>query len=106
MPPNSRETFLTVPAHWDMSSLPTAVEPVNESLRTIGLLVSSPPTATAFSVGRTLNTPGGMPASSARAANASAESGVSGAGLITTVQPAAMAGAHLRVIMALGKFQG
>jgi hypothetical protein len=28
------------------------------------------------------------------------------AGLITTGQPAARAGAHLRVIIALGKFQG
>ena len=47
-----------------------------------------------------------MPPSSASTASASAESGVSDGGLITKVQPAASAGAHLRVIMALGKFQG
>ena len=47
-----------------------------------------------------------MPACFASSARASAESGVSGAGLITIVQPAASAGAHLRVIMAFGKFHG
>ena len=54
----------------------------------------------------TLNTPAGMPARSASSASASAESGVSEAGLHTTVQPTASAGATLRVIMADGKFQG
>lgn len=37
-------------------------------------------------------------------ASASAEKGVSSAGLTTTVQPAARAAPTLRVIMALGKF--
>ena len=37
---------------------------------------------------------------------ASAVSGVSAAGLSTTVQPAARAGAILRVAMAAGKFHG
>ena len=74
LPPSSRDTFFTVSALARMSSLPTSVEPVKESLRTRGLPVSSRP----------------MPS----------------AGLITTVQPAANAGATLRVIMALGKFQG
>ena len=37
---------------------------------------------------------------------ASAQSGVSSAGLMTIVQPAASAGATLRVIMAIGKFHG
>ena len=54
----------------------------------------------------TENTPGGMPARPANSAKASAESGVSVAGLQTKVQPAASAGPALRVIMALGKFQG
>ena len=52
------------------------------------------------------NTPAGMPARIASSAAASAVSGVSSAGLITTVQPAASAGATLRVIMASGKFHG
>ncbi len=39
-------------------------------------------------------------------ARASAEKGVSGGGLMTTVHPAARAGPSLRVIMAEGKFHG
>ncbi len=52
--------------------------------------------------------PAGMPArwaSSARA-RAKADKGVLVAGLHTTVQPAARAGAIFRVSIALGKFQG
>ena len=47
-----------------------------------------------------------MPASSASTAIASAESGVWYAGFRTIVQPAARAGAALRVIIADGKFHG
>lgn len=39
-------------------------------------------------------------------ANANAEKGVSGEGLMTAVQPAASAAPNLRVIIAEGKFQG
>ena len=53
-----------------------------------------------------LRTPGGTPASSARCTSASEVSGVSSAGLATTVQPAASAGAILRAIIAAGKFHG
>jgi hypothetical protein len=53
-----------------------------------------------------LSTPGGRPARAASAASASAVSGASSLGLQTTVQPAASAGATLRVIMEKGKFQG
>ena len=52
------------------------------------------------------STPGGTPASSASLTNASEVSGVSSAGLQTTVQPAASAGAILRAIIAAGKFHG
>src|SRR5207302_8470418 len=31
LPPSSRESFLTVPAHWAMRILPISVEPVNRS---------------------------------------------------------------------------
>ena len=51
-------------------------------------------------------TPFGMPARTASSASAKADSGVCSAGLMTIVQPAAMAGAILRVIIAFGKFQG
>ena len=43
LPPSSIDVRFTVPAHCSMSSLPTAVEPVNVSLRTIGLPVISAP---------------------------------------------------------------
>src|SRR4030095_16191407 len=52
------------------------------------------------------STPAGTPASSASLTNASEVSGVSSAGLHTTVQPAANAGAILRAIIAAGKFHG
>jgi hypothetical protein len=91
-----------------ISSLPVAVEPVKDSLRTCGWASSASPTSAACSrgVGSTEITPPGSPARSASAASARADSGVSSAGLSTTVQPAARAGAHLRVTIALGKFQG
>ena len=54
----------------------------------------------------TLTTPSGTPASVSSRAIARAVSGVSAAGLSTTVQPAASAGAILRVAMAAGKFHG
>ena len=105
LPPSSSDTFLTVPAHAFISTLPISVEPVKVSLRTMGLEVSSSPTSRAEPV-TTLNTPLGMPARSASSASARAENGVALAGFATTVQPAASAGAHLRVIIAMGKFQG
>src|SRR5581483_1263316 len=78
------------------------------SLRTSGLEVSSPPTsgAPAASVVTIVSTPSGSPASSASTASASADSGVCSAGFSTIVQPAASAGAALRVTIADGKFQG
>ena len=88
-----------------MSFLPISVDPVNVSLRTVGLLVISPPMAAAEPV-TTLKTPGGMPARRARSASASAENGVCVAGFSTMVQPAASAGPALRVIIAAGKFHG
>ncbi len=53
-----------------------------------------------------LSTPAGSPARWPSSATASADSGVSAAGLTTTGQPAASAGPTLRVIMAIGKFHG
>ena len=94
-----------VAAHWASSNLPTGVEPVKDSLRTTGLLVSSPPISPELPT-TTLSTPAGIPARSASSARARAESGVSLAGLITMLQPAARAGAAFRVIIAFGKFQG
>ncbi len=106
LPPSSSDTFFTVSADWRIRILPTSVEPVKDSLRTIGLAVSSPPMATGSDPVTMLNTPAGTPARSASSASARADSGVSSAGLTTMVQPAARAGPTLRVIIALGKFQG
>ena len=50
--------------------------------------------------------PAGSPASWRSSPIRSAVSGVSAGGLITTVLPAARAGASLRVIIAAGKFHG
>ncbi len=87
---------------------PTSVEPVNDRWRTASLSHSALPTSTecAPSAVTTLSTPAGMPARCASSASASADSGVCSAGLMTTGQPAASAGATLRVIIAIGKFHG
>ena len=99
------DSFLSVGAHCAISTRPTSVEPVKLSLRTCELDVSSAPISRALPV-MTLNTPGGTPARAASSAIASADSGVWPAGLTMKVQPAASAGAALRVIMAAGKFHG
>ena len=78
---------------------------MNDSLRTVGLAHISAPIAAGSPV-TTLSTPGGKPARWASSASANADSGVASAGLITTVQPAASAGATLRVIIDDGKFHG
>src|SRR5205814_433780 len=61
LPPSSSDSFFTVPAHCAMSFLPTAVEPVKVTLRTLVLEVISPPIAAASPV-TTLSTPAGTPA--------------------------------------------
>jgi hypothetical protein len=54
----------------------------------------------------TPSTPAGRPASARIPPSASIDSGVCWAGLITIVQPAAIAGPSLRVPIAIGKFHG
>ena len=63
-------------------------------------------TAPDVEVVTTLTTPSGSPASSSSLTKYSVVSGVSAAGLTTTVQPAARAGAIFRVAIASGKFHG
>ena len=53
-----------------------------------------------------LQTPAGKPASMSNSPIITVDVGVISDGLMTTGQPAASAGAHLRVIIATGKFQG
>src|SRR5947208_8012502 len=105
LPPNSSETFFTVPAHCSIKSLPISVEPVKVSLRTVGFEVISPPISVAPPVTQE-KTPFGTPARSASSHSASAENGVAVAGFSTIVQPAASEGPALRVIIAAGKFHG
>ena len=72
LPPSSMLAFFTVGAICASSLAPTSVLPVKLSLRTTGLLVSSPPMGPLGPV-MTLHTPGGIPARSASTAMASAE---------------------------------
>src|SRR6185437_16331072 len=100
--------FFSVSAEPRANSLPTAVEPVNVTLRTRGSASHAAAVPAAFprEAVTTLTVPAGSPASSASRASASAVSGVSSAGFATTVQPAASAGATFRASMAKGKFHG
>src|SRR5687767_5019120 len=89
-----------------MSSLPTSVEPVKAILRTLGCRKNSSARGLERLPTTTLNTPAGKPASCTISASASAVNGVAEAGLSTTGQPAASAGAILRVTIVDGQFHG
>ena len=84
---------------------PTSVDPVKQTLRTASWVTKRCPTTLPFP-GRICSTPSGNPASSASSPMRSALSGVSSAGLSTTVLPAARAGAKPQPAMAIGKFHG
>src|SRR3954465_7199031 len=105
LPPSSMLIFLTVGADCAINCAPISGLPVNDSFRTRRLDVISRPIGPAGPV-RTLQTPGGRPARSAKTAIASAENGVWLAGRMTPVHPAAHPAPALRVIIADGKFHG
>ena len=105
LPPNSRLTLLMSFAASCITRVPTSVEPVNETLRTMAWRMIASPTSDPAPV-TTLNTPSGIPASNASSAKRSAVSGVCSAGLSTTVLPMASAGADFQDVMAMGKFHG
>ncbi len=88
-----------------MTAVPTSVEPVNTILRTSGWSTNRCPTTLPLP-GSTWKTPSGRPASRASSPSRTAVSGVSSAGLRTTVQPAASAGAKPQPAMGIGKFHG
>ena len=101
--PSSRFTFFR--GARSFSFQPTAPEPVkvialtrSSSIRTSPISDDGPAT--------TLSQPGGSPASSSSSASRSAESGVWLAGLSTTAQPAASAGASLWATRLSGKLKG
>ena len=105
-PPNSNETRLSCALAPAMSRLPTSVDPVKAIFRTPGWSRNTWPITLLLLPVTTLNTPAGSPASAQMRARASADSGVALAGFRTTAQPAARAGAILRVTMVAGKFHG
>jgi hypothetical protein len=78
---------------------------VNETIRTASLTSSALPTSPPPPVTR-FTTPRGMPASSRIFTKFSADSGVSVAGLKTTVLPHTSAGMIFHDGMAIGKFHG
>ena len=106
LPPSSIDIFRTCSAPDFMSSRPTSVDPVKDSLRSRGSLMSGSIVLPLDFAVTTFSAPPGRPASSRIFASMNMESGVCLAGLMTDVQPAAMAGPILRVPMAMGKFQG
>ncbi len=75
------------------------------TFRTSGWLTNRWPTTEPLP-GITVSTPSGIPASIASSPIRSAVSGVSSAGLRTTVLPAASAGAKPQPAMGIGKFHG
>ena len=83
---------------WEASSmmrLPARVEPVKETMSTLGWVTMASPTTGPMPVTR-LKTPAGSPTSSMTSARAKAFRGATSLGLSTTVQPAARAGATFR----------
>ena len=106
LPPSSRNTRLRVSAAEAITLRPVAVDPVKETRSTRGSADSIAPRAWSAEL-TTLSTPAGMSVSvAARWARAAAAHGVSGAGLSTTVHPAARAGPTLARLIWWGKFHG
>src|SRR4051794_26754852 len=104
-PPNSSNTFFTVPVACVMICLPTRVDPVNVTMSTRGSSVRVMATDGSDEV-TTFTTPGGMSVCSAiRRPNSVDDHGVSGAGRTTTVLPAASAGTTFVVQSMKAQFQ-
>ncbi len=78
-----------------MTRRPARVEPVNETMSTLGWAAIASPTTGPTPLTR-LKTPGGRPISSMTSARMNALMGATSLGFKTTVQPAARAGATLR----------
>lgn len=108
LPPSSRDNRFTVSLLSFISSLPTGVEPVNDTFLTTAFVHISSPTSLVddASAVTNSNTPPGIPARMARTESATAVRGVRSLGFRTTVHPAASAGPAFLVIMAMGKFHG
>ena len=105
LPPNSIVKCLPEPAVPFLMIRPTSVEPVNVTFQGTGCSYSIVPVLE--SPVSTFTTPGGSFTSFMRmSARRSADIGVDFDGLITTVFPAAIAGAIFQASIRKGKFQG
>src|ERR1700712_4181260 len=104
LPPSSRLYRRMRNPHDAAILAPTAVDPVKLTLSTPGWSVSSSPVEAPPLT--TLTTPSGSPASSMACVSTPNSSGASGAGLRTTVQPAASAGPSFKAAMNSGVFHG
>ena len=105
MPPSSAVKGTRLCAAAPPIARPVSGEPVKEIRRASGLATSAAPASSPIPC-TTLKTPGGSSASAARSASSEQESGDHSAGLRTTVQPAASAGAVFQVESMNGAFQG
>ena len=104
-PPSSMVSRFGPAAAKRASSRPTGVDPVKDTLATCG----DPSNAAEMSAGRpkrTLIAPAGKPLSIRHWAIAKGAAGVSSAGFMTTVHPAASAAATFLAAVMTGKFQG
>ena len=100
-PPSSSATRLTLIAAPRISDRPASRPPVSEMRSTSGLSPSAWPTRSPGPSTR-LTTPGGVLASSSRRVRWIAVSGVTWAGFMTAVLPAASAGAIFQAIWSKG----
>ena len=105
LPPSSKWSRLRVAADWAWMAEPVADSPTNAMAAMPGCSVRERPAVSPRPC-TTLSTPAGRPASSAISASRQAVSGLHSAGLWTTVQPAASAGAIFQVDSMNGVFHG
>src|SRR5699024_2026797 len=105
-PPNSMEVRSTLSAAALSKVLPTGVEPVKGTLRRRGSAMTGLEVADAERPQTRLRRPAGNPAASMVWAKYCVVNGGSLAASRAMVQPAAIAGATLRVAIASGKFHG
>src|SRR5690606_41677811 len=104
-PPRCRAAGAEGAAAAPATAAPAAAEPVKDTRSTPGSATSHAPTCREAPL-TVLKTPGGKPARSSRSAKRRIDTGACSEGLATIVQPAASAGANLKVSRSSGEFHG
>ena len=104
-PPSSKDVGMSFSAANRWMPKPTSVPPVKAMRWIKGWRTKASPTSEPLP-GNTLKMPSGTPACWPMRANSKAMRGVISAGLMTTAQPAAKAGAIFWASLAMGEFQG